>query len=234
MPAAGRQHHADRGAVGRRDGRHLVRRRVRVRDAAGARGAHPVRRPGRHDPDPADRRDRAAVHPVQPPRLGGDLPAADRAQPVRQRVRDLPVPAVVPEPAAAPVRERGARGREPVPGVPPYRPPAGAPDRRRGRGLRVRRVVERLPRPAGLPPRAGHLHGQPRDGDLPGRPRQRRPLFGGDGPASRSCRRSSCSSSPSGSSSAASRPAGGERDDAVPALRRAADPRSDARARGTA
>ena len=73
-------------------------------------------------------------------------------------------------------------------------PAAGAPDRRRGRGVRVRRVVERLPRPAGLPPRAGHLHGQPRDGDLPGRPRQRRPLFGGDGPASRSSRRSSCSS----------------------------------------
>ena len=117
-------------------------------------------------------------------------------EPVRQRVLHLPVPAVVPEPAAAPVRERRARRREPAPGVPPHRAAAGTPGARGGRGLRLRRVVERLPRAAGLPALARHLHGRARHGDLPGRPRQRRPLLGRDGAASRWSRRSSSSSSP--------------------------------------
>ena len=172
----------------------VVGRRVRLRDAAGARRAAAVRRPDRDHPHPADGRDRPPVHPVQPDRLGRHVPAAHRPEPVRQRVRDLPVPPVVPEPPAEPVRERRARRREPAPGVPPHRPAAGLAGGRGRRGVRVRRVVERLPRAARLPPLARHVHGQPRHGDVPGRPRQRRPPVGRDGvhrphPADRRLRR---------------------------------------------
>ena len=77
-------------------------------------------------PHPADGRDRAPVHPLQPARLGRLVPAARSCPSLfgsaffiflfRQWFRNLP-PHLL--------RERRARRREPVPGVPPHRPAAG-------------------------------------------------------------------------------------------------------------
>ena len=224
-------------AGGRRHGRRLVGRRVRLRDAARPRGAHPVRGPGRDDPDPADRRDRArssscsAASAGLEPTCRSIVPACSATRSAiflfRQWFRNLP-------PHLFESAElEGANPFQAFRHIAPARwrarsSPRSRSSRSSGRGTTSSARWSTSASPETFTVSLGMATFQGvHVNDVH--------LFGGDGLHRAHATDHRVRRSPSGSSSAASRPAAGGPDDAVPALRdRAADPRSDARAPATA